>query len=303
MSLRSYYPKGPTDAFCMFFCLVAFPTVIIHGCFYLLPSLLPTESTAYKVNVLTLLFIWLNMVMNYFKTLTTDTCTKQLSLPIVGQEGWHYCYWCQAYSPSRSHHCPLCNFCVIRRDHHCYFTGKCIGLQNHRYFIMFLVYALIGSVYGFVLSVMFTIHANDSLSVWMFVSFVLPVLVATLGQLPVNPIVAFLTSCSIATTLATLGYLLLQLVCFRKGQTYFEWRRKVLIYDKGWIGNLKELFGSNMWLIWIAPFVPSPLPTDGSDYPVPAAPVPTHTHMTQGGGTARVHPQGGRKRVHDSWLP
>ena len=303
MSLRKYYPKSGTDALCMTFTLIAFPTVIIHGCFYLLPTLVRTDSVDYKINVVALLFIWLNVVWNYSKALTVDMSTKQLSLPVVAQDGWHYCYWCQAYSPSRSRHCPLCNICVVRRDHHCYFTGRCIGLQNHRYFIMFLIYTMIGSLYGFILSITVTIHINNGISFWMLVSFVLPVLAGTFGQLPVNPVVAFLTSCSIATFLASLGYLCLQFVCIRRGQTYFEWRCGILAYDKGWIVNLKELLGRNMWFIWIAPFVPSPLLTDGSDYPVPPAVQVQHdqyTHVARGNGETGppLKGKGNRKRVY-----
>ena len=263
---KQFLPKSTTDALCMTFTTVAFPTVIIHGSLFLLPSLLPTDRSLYLANLALMFFLWLNVVSNYFLAMTVNTSTKLLTQPVVAPQDWVHCQICQAYAPVRTYHCPLCNICVIRRDHHCYFTGKCVGLQNHRYFIMFVVYALLGCLYGLILSVMYASQQDGGFSWRIPFSLFLPVLAFSIGQMTVNPIVGFLAASAFAGTVACSAYLGLQVKALQRGQTFHEWQRGILAYDKGWIGNIKELLGKNWWICWLFPLLPSPLPTDGSNY-------------------------------------
>ena len=39
----------------------------------------------------------------------------------------------------------VCSMCVLKRDHHCFFTSSCVGLHNQRYFLVFLLYVVIGT--------------------------------------------------------------------------------------------------------------------------------------------------------------
>ena len=57
---------------------------------------------------------------------------------------WRYCKKCVAVRPPRAHHCSLCGRCVLRMDHHCPWVGNCVGLYNHKFFLMFLLHAMIG---------------------------------------------------------------------------------------------------------------------------------------------------------------
>ena len=299
---KQYRPKSMADFFCMGFTIGAFPTVIIHGWFILLPALLSKDSGLYLANLIFMFFLWINVVMNYFLAMTVNTSTKQLTQPVVAQEGLVYCPLCQAYAPTRTYHCPLCNICVIRRDHHCFFTGKCVGLQNHRYFIMFVIYALLGCSYGLTLSLMFASQQDGGYSWRVPFSLLLPMLAFSTGQMIVNPIFAFLAAFSFAGTVASLVYLSLQFRALRKGQTFYEWQRGIFAYDKGWIENIKELLGTNWWICWLFPLLPSPLPTDGSNYaPLP----PSYQHepnvsdfsvnaTSDPEGQGQVH----RRRVH-----
>lgn len=61
---------------------------------------------------------------------TTDVCKK-----------------CLTPKPPRTHHCSICNQCVLKMDHHCPWMNHCVGHWNHRYFYMFLIYALIGCLF------------------------------------------------------------------------------------------------------------------------------------------------------------
>eukprot|EP01102_Stenamoeba_stenopodia_P000421 TRINITY_DN10407_c0_g1_i1.p1 TRINITY_DN10407_c0_g1~~TRINITY_DN10407_c0_g1_i1.p1 ORF type:complete len:353 (+),score=68.67 TRINITY_DN10407_c0_g1_i1:67-1059(+) len=55
-----------------------------------------------------------------------------------------YCRYCETYKPPSSHHCSSCKICVVRKDHHCPWINNCVGLRNHKYFILFLLYATLG---------------------------------------------------------------------------------------------------------------------------------------------------------------
>ena len=41
------------------------------------------------------------------------------------------------------HHCSKCNACTVEMDHHCDFTNTCIGKHNKRFFVQFLVWAVV----------------------------------------------------------------------------------------------------------------------------------------------------------------
>lgn len=55
-----------------------------------------------------------------------------------------YCAKCCIVRQPRAHHCSVCKKCILRMDHHCPWTGNCIGLKNHKYFLLFLLYATLG---------------------------------------------------------------------------------------------------------------------------------------------------------------
>lgn len=54
-----------------------------------------------------------------------------------------YCNTCNIWRPPRASHCGTCNACVINHDHHCVFLNNCVGRRNYRYFLYFLLLAVV----------------------------------------------------------------------------------------------------------------------------------------------------------------
>ena len=58
-----------------------------------------------------------------------------------------YCRQCGIIPPPRASHCYFCDGCVLEMDHHCPWVLGCVGYNNHHYFIVYLVYCVIGTAY------------------------------------------------------------------------------------------------------------------------------------------------------------
>ncbi|XP_061768645.1 zf-DHHC domain-containing protein isoform X2 [Nerophis ophidion] len=70
-----------------------------------------------------------------------------------GCEGWTVCSRCETYRPPRAHHCRVCQRCIRRMDHHCPWINNCVGELNQKYFIQFLFYTGVASLYSMLLVV------------------------------------------------------------------------------------------------------------------------------------------------------
>ncbi|KAI0369328.1 zf-DHHC-domain-containing protein [Pilatotrama ljubarskyi] len=66
---------------------------------------------------------------------------KPPTTPILLPE-YRYCHKDGFLKPMRAHHCRACGTCVLKYDHHCPWIGQCVGARNHRFFLIFVFWAL-----------------------------------------------------------------------------------------------------------------------------------------------------------------
>ncbi|XP_072049209.1 palmitoyltransferase ZDHHC23-like isoform X2 [Amphiura filiformis] len=66
--------------------------------------------------------------------------------PLQHSDEW--CKQCQLQRPQRAGHCPICQHCVLRLDHHCVWIDSCIGEENHRSFLLAVLFFVLGSYWG-----------------------------------------------------------------------------------------------------------------------------------------------------------
>ncbi|KAH0471995.1 MAG: uncharacterized protein KVP18_005197, partial [Porospora cf. gigantea A] len=59
------------------------------------------------------------------------------------QKRRRYCSACNLWKPDRTHHCSVCNRCTLNMDHHCPWVNNCVGFWNRKFFIQFLLYAIL----------------------------------------------------------------------------------------------------------------------------------------------------------------
>jgi len=176
---------------------------------------------------------------------------------------WRHCKRCNRLAPPRSWHCKVCGVCILKRDHHCVFTGYCVGHQNQRYFLCFVSYTVVGSVYAMIYNSYYMWIVNGS----VFGKLYLYILLNRLFDLWAHStfwtylqIVVY--GLNIVLLLISTAIFIMYTPCMLRGELYFE-KQKQPEYNHGVYRNLKSVFGQRMHVAWIFPLVISPLPEDG----------------------------------------
>lgn len=301
-ALKKYLPRTMTDAFAMSLTFGLIPIAYLHGVFYVAPSLYPTSdsylkeeareqnASTYRMHVCAMTYLLVVLVWDLVLTMVTDSSCSSISLPEMSQPGWNHCPFCKQFVPPRAFHCLTCRKCILRRDHHCFFVGQCIGYKNHRYFTLFLFHTLVASLYALVLSFTLVFKLSGGFSLVVLGATIFPILGWLLQIVEVSVVVMLLSSLCVLVVALSSVMLAVTLWHLYHGQTFWEARRNIRKSGQ-WRRNVDDVMGSRWWIIWLCPFIPSPLPADGTHYPPreQVAVRPPQAHEWRGGG------RGGRK--------
>ncbi|XP_065835963.1 probable palmitoyltransferase ZDHHC24 [Oscarella lobularis] len=263
-------PKSLAERIAISFLTVALPGVLYFEIFHVFPVVHQTETES-KVHMGIVAFIFLQTVTNFYKLVSSDSSHRRVFLPsVIPKEnpGWIYCPFCQVNAPPRSTHCHVCSTCVLRRDHHCYFSGSCVGFYNHRYFLLFVVYLVIGCLYCIIQNTEFIVGLADRITMGTIACMFFPIFTLFLDvDSHVTSASLFIYSLCIVAGLMTSGLLAWQLNQILRGQTGREYNENNFKYDSGsYRKNLMQVLGTRWYLTWIAPWVPSPLIGDGTEF-------------------------------------
>jgi hypothetical protein len=61
------------------------------------------------------------------------------------QQGLRFCAREKKYKPERTHYCSAIGRNVLKMDHYCPWLANCVGYFNHKFFMLFIMYASVAS--------------------------------------------------------------------------------------------------------------------------------------------------------------
>lgn len=268
MQLRTnFLPKCIQDACVTSFVFLIIPAVYWFELFLVLPSFYETGSWWYKFHFVTGTFILFNISGNLLATIVCDTSIKGKVLPSTLGPNWRFCTVCESTAPPRSWHCNICNICILKRDHHCIFTSCCIGHYNMRYFLMFVLYLFIATVYATFYNTYFITNYIDFSSVYTFIRLIFP-LAMVFVDLSHGQFYIFLYLIIIIGGVFTGVLFYFHTKLMLQGKVSYEKNHNIIMYDMGRKNNIMDVLGCRWYLVWISPFISSELPNDGINWPV-----------------------------------
>ncbi|XP_023294087.2 probable palmitoyltransferase ZDHHC24 [Lucilia cuprina] len=259
-------PQSPADVGCLIFLLSFVPVSFIFELCIVMPSFHEAGSIMFVLTWLGGVYIVYNIMGNFIACILEDPSIRGLMLkpPLEPQlrKHWRLCSVCELLAPPRSWHCDTCKTCILKRDHHCIFTANCVGHRNQRYFLMFLLHSLIGCAYSCIYNNLFIwwLHNDFFWNLRTAFKLVFPFLGFFMEFSWLN-VYLFLYEINLVLFIYIIVLLCFHLPNILKGATTYE--RNLSHYDLGWKKNIEMFLGKRWYLVWLSPFLNSPLPHDG----------------------------------------
>ncbi|KAK0089536.1 hypothetical protein PV325_006869 [Microctonus aethiopoides] len=264
---KRIWPKTISDGLSMGFILIIVPLIYWFELWVVLPELYEVDSLWYFIHFIFGNFLMINIVGNFTYTILSDTSIRHLILSIKNakiKNGWRFCSSCEAVAPPRSWHCQICNTCILKRDHHCIFTGCCIGHNNHRYFLMFILYLFIATTYSFF---------YNNYYIWNKINFEFPLSIVKI----IFPLAIFVFGFDDSWEQFYLMLYIVSVVgmCFTgalciyhfhlmiTGSVAYERNHGNHKYNLGWRHNIEDALGKRWFITWLFPYINSQLVNDG----------------------------------------
>lgn len=262
---RNIWPRTITDSLVTLFTLVIIPLVYYFELFIVLPKYYTKWRGFYLFHFFTGSFILFNIASNYVAILICNTSIKGRILPTTLGPNTRYCAVCECIAPPRSWHCNVCNTCILARDHHCMFTSCCIGHHNLRYFMVFVFYIFIATLYASYYNIQFVWDFIEFGSLESIIKLIFP-LATLFVDYSLNQMFLFLVLIVLIGCFFTGILLYYHMDQILKGMVTHERNKKLSQYDLGKKANLINAFGEKWYLILLSPFFKSQLPRDGVNW-------------------------------------
>uniref|UniRef100_A0A7E4WD74 Palmitoyltransferase n=1 Tax=Panagrellus redivivus TaxID=6233 RepID=A0A7E4WD74_PANRE len=260
---KVYRKLQPQDFAAIVIVLGVLPVAFLFEITYVFSFFFEFLSDTWFFKVAPLAYCGLNVYLNLYKIVKVGPNGNASDLPSVQKPGYKFCHSCNVNSPPRAHHCPVCETCVMRRDHHCSFGAVCIGHFNQRYFVAaifnLMVVASIIAWYNFELVLMKIPVRPVDYWFFMFPQVAVAFRFITIYQFSM----LMLFASSFAVVLFTAYLISAQVFCIYRGQTRVEYLLGIHAYNLGTMENIKQALGRRWPLIFISPFISSPLESDG----------------------------------------
>ncbi|EDW62110.1 probable palmitoyltransferase ZDHHC24 [Drosophila virilis] len=273
---RNPLPRRLVDVLCYLVIGVFLPIVFIFEIIVVLPAIHEPGGFLHTFTFLMAMFLLFNIKGNMLACMVIDTSVdhEHVKAPPDSEAvrlGWRHCTTCDRLAPPRSWHCKVCGVCILKRDHHCLFTGCCIGHQNHRYFMCFTMYLLVGSIYALAYNSVYMWLLNGSIYCnWLTaVKLVCPMFMLVIGSFWTNMQLLFY-SLNILALLYASVILAYHVPIVLRGEVCAE-SGKQHTYNNGLHCNLRSVFGQRMHVAWLSPLVKSQLPDDGYTWTINSA--------------------------------
>jgi hypothetical protein len=211
-------------------------------------SIYSTESISFHI-------ITALAILSYYRAVSTDpggipsTAEWEKSNLSKKGEGLRFCSREKKYKPDRTHFCSAIGRNVLKMDHYCPWLANCVGYFNHKFFMLFILFATVASGWG-------TISVAHLLAT------------SSAGFLPKSAALSaaqvfFLTEGLCISSLISLvltpftGFHLWLVANNKTTLEYCEKTNPSVSYDFGIIHNFCQVFGYNP-LFWFLPIQTAP---------------------------------------------
>ncbi|CAF0742638.1 unnamed protein product [Brachionus calyciflorus] len=212
------------------------------------------------------IFILFNVLGNMFRAITTDTSIFSNQAPAIQLNEWRYCSICEQYAPPRSYHCLTCNKCILKRHNHCLFLGKCAGYKNLRFYLLFIFYILLGTLYSNFINYNIYLNALNNISFKTLLMVFVPWFALLIGLVSFKDFFfMFTNTITVILFLLMFFYFLINFKMIINGQTWYE-KSKNVCQKQNRMSNFIETFGFNWKLAIIYPFASLKLSGDGTEF-------------------------------------